>query len=772
MNNKNINSDLLNIFAENGILQNSQNFPNYRPRIQQLQMANMIDIAIKNKKIIVIEAATGTGKTLSYLIPAILSGKKIIISTGTKTLQDQLVKKDLPLIAEILNINIKYNVLKGRANYVCWYHLNNAYKKSFRDKKQATDIEKIRFFINNTESGDKAECFGISENSDSWNYAVSTAENCLNDKCEFRKDCFLFKARDNAIQADIVVVNHHLFLSDLVLQIKKEQEKEKEKEKAKEKISKNNTEINAENIDDDDDSNESILPNADIIVFDEAHQLPDLVTKYFSNEFVSLELDRLSKEIFQNLEICNDEIIQNINLKDAALKNNCFEACENLIGFIKEFLLSLNADFIKAKNSNRNKNYAVKLDWNTDVFQYFKNIDNDIDKLKQYISDLIVALSNLTNIYSKNYSDLRKNNEPVKFSDQIVLINKLTLHLQEHFDKLTNIKTLSDCFKLFDDNKDSYGEEYDFYFENILNNVLWMELKDTYFKFISTPLNTNSHFHNAMKINDDKNNTSLIFTSATLNVNDNFKSFCNDLGLNLSPKKLLTGAWNSPFDFHNNSMLYLPSDMPEPNAKNFYENLVEKSLPILNELSNIHGGTFILCTSKTAVDKIHYLLSNNASIKAKIDSEKLVLYKQGEFSKNQLLTSFVNQHKHKRQAVLIATMSFWEGVDIVGAALSCVIIDKIPFAIPDDPILKGKERLLQANNKNSFNEIQIPQAIITLKQGVGRLIRGENDKGVLMIADPRLLTKNYGKRILNCLPNMQQTQNLQQILTFIQSLKK
>ena len=148
--------------------------------------------------------------------------------------------------------------------------------------------------------------------------------------------------------------------------------------------------------------------------------------------------------------------------------------------------------------------------------------------------------------------------------------------MQEHFDKLTNIKTLSDCFKLFDDSKDSYGEEDDFYFENILNNVLWMELKDTYFKFISTPLNTNSHFHNAMKINDDKNNTSLIFTSATLNVNDNFKSFCNDLGLSLSPKKLLTGAWNSPFDFHNNSMLYLPSDMPEPNAKNFHEHLVEK----------------------------------------------------------------------------------------------------------------------------------------------------------------------------------------------------
>lgn len=761
MNNRNINSDLLNIFSENGILQNCQNFPNYSPRIQQLQMADLIYKAIKNNKIIVTEAATGTGKTLSYLIPAILSGKKIIISTGTKTLQDQLVTKDLPLIAEALNINIKYTVLKGRGNYVCWYHLNNAYKKTFRDKKQAADIEKIRFFINNTESGDKAECRDISENSDSWSYAVSTSENCLNNKCEFYKDCFLFKARDNAIQADIVVVNHHLFLSDLVLQIKKEQEKEQEK------ISKNNAEINAENIDDDDDSNESILPNADIIIFDEAHQLPELATKYFSNEFVSLELDHLCKEILQNLEICNDEIIQNINIKDAFLKNNCLELCEDLIAFIKEILLTLNADYIKAKNSNSNKNYAIKFDWNYDVFKYFKNIDNDIDKLKQYISNLVVALSNLTNIYSKNYNDLRKNNEHVKFSDQIVLINKLTLHLQEHLDKLTNIKTLNDHLKLFDDSKNSYGE---FDFVENLNNVLWMELKDNYFKFISTPLNINSHFHNAMKINDDKNNTTLIFTSATLNVNDNFQSFCNELGLNLSPKKLLTGAWNSPFDFHNNSILYLPGDMPEPNAKNFYEKLVEKSLPILNELNKIHGGTFILCTSKTAVDKIYNLFCNEPSIKAQIDAEKLVLYKQGDSSKNHLLTSFVMQHKYKRQAVLIATMSFWEGVDIVGAALSCVIIDKIPFAVPD-PILEGKKLLLEANNKNSFTEIQIPQAIITLKQGVGRLIRGENDKGVLIIADPRLLTKYYGKKILSCLPNMQRTNDINQILSFIKQLK-
>lgn len=772
MNNKNINTNLLNIFAENGILQHCKNFQNYRPRIQQLQMANMIYDAINNNKIIVTEAATGTGKTLSYLIPAILSGKKIIISTGTKTLQDQLVTKDLPLIAEALNINIKYTVLKGRGNYVCWYHLNNAYKKTFRDKKQAEDIEKIRFFINNTESGDKAECSNISENSDSWSYAVSTAENCLNDKCEFRKDCFLFKARDNALQADIVVVNHHLFLSDLLIQVKKENEKQAEK---------NNT-TNIENIDDSEEDNiESILPTADIIIFDESHQLPDLVTKYFSNEFFSIELEHLIKEISQNLELCNDQVIQDIKINN--YKNDSLSLCDDIVNFIREFLFNLNIDYAKNsnnKNSNLLKNYAVKLDWAKDVFQYFQNINNDIITLQKYISDLLITLSKLTAEYSKIYNELRKNDEinninnAIKFSDQITLINKLNLHLQEHLDKLTNIKTLSDHFKLFDDCKNSensYGEFDDF--EN-LNNVLWAELKDNYFKFISTPLNVNSHFHSAMKLDSPNNNTTLVFTSATLNVNDNFYTFCNELGLNLSAKRLLTGNWNSPFDFQNNSILYLPPDIPEPNSKDntkkFYEKLVEKSLLILNELSEINGGTFILCTSKSAMDNIYNLLYEQPTIKAKIDAEKMVLYKQGECSKNHLLNSFITQHKLQRQAILIATMSFWEGVDIVGPALSCVIIDKIPFAVPD-PILEGKKQLLAANNKNSFNEIQMPQAIITLKQGVGRLIRSENDKGVLMIADPRLVTKYYGKKILSCLPNMKRTQDIKQILKFIKQLK-
>ncbi len=636
-------ASLSEIFSPDGPL--ARAISGYRVRPQQLEMAERIADAIKQCTAFIAEAGTGTGKTFAYLVPALKSGGKVIVSTGTKTLQDQLFNKDLPMVRDVLKAPVKIALLKGRANYVCHYHLERAIADGrFTSREDAADARRISVFAKVSQTGDKAECLEVNETSPVWQQATSTRDNCLGQDCPNNKECFVLQARKEAMAADLVVVNHHLFFADVMLR---------------------------------DEGMAELLPACNTVIFDEAHQLPEVATLFFGESVSTSQLIDLARDA---------------RTEGLASARDC---------------LDLQSGVRTLDKVTRDLRLAVGIDSGRFAYGQLQEID-EFDPALQAMEEELARFAKILESQAQRSEGLEKCWQRA---------NELLL-------KIGQWRTMTD---------DGY--------------VRWAEAFTQSLQLNATPLDVADIFRKQM----GGHPRAWIFTSATLAVQGRFHHFCAELGLG-NPD---AGCWQSPFDYEKQAILYAPLGMPEPNAYHYTEAVVDAAFPALEAAG---GGAFFLCTSLRAMRRTHELLKERMEA-AGLDLPLLI---QGEGSKTELLERF----RRLGNAVLVGSQSFWEGVDVRGEALSLVVIDKIPFAPPDDPVLSARIEQMKQQGRNAFIEYQLPRAVINVKQGAGRLIRDESDRGVLMICDPRLLSKPYGRRVWQSLPPMKRTKELKVVLDF------
>ncbi len=616
----------------------------FRPRAQQRDMALAVSDAIRDNAILVVEAGTGTGKTFAYLVPALINGGKVIISTGTKNLQDQLFQKDLPMVRDALKAGVTVALLKGRANYVCHYHLERAQNDGlFKTREDVRHLGRIVKYAKVTQSGDKSGLADVPENAPIWMHVTSTRDNCLGQECPQHKDCFVLKARSEAMKADIVVVNHHLFFADVMLR---------------------------------DEGVAELLPACNTVIFDEAHQLPETASLFFGESLSTSQL----------LELATDTRIEAAaSAKDFAPLP---KACDELDKAARDLRLVF-------KKEGRLP--ATALDSFKDWQPALKVAGEKLKQLCELLEKQAERSEGLENCWQRAQA----------------LAQQLTVWQK--------------------------SDEPD--------QVRWLEVFHHSLQLNTTPLSIAEIFEKQI----GGNSRAWIFTSATLAVKQDFSHYQSEMGL----LKAHTACWDSPFNYGEQALLYVPQNLPEPNSEGYTEAVVQAALPLI-EASK--GRAFLLFTSLRAMQRAHEILQ------AEFDRRGWVypLLLQGEGSRNELLGRF----REHGNAVLLGSQSFWEGVDVRGEALSLVIIDKLPFAPPDDPVLAARIAQLNKQGRNAFMEYQLPRAIITLKQGAGRLIRDETDRGVLMICDPRIISKHYGKRIWQSLPPMKRTRDEAEAVAF------
>lgn len=626
------------VFNQGGLL--SQHIDDYAPRQQQLEMANAIEQTLADGTILIAEAGTGTGKTYAYLAPAISSGQKIFISTGTKNLQDQLFNKDLPTLRKALAIPFRAALLKGRSNYLCHYRLAMAQVDPLQ-KPHYVALQELAEWSGKTKTGDLSESNLLEDNSPLWSKITSTIDNCLGQDCPNYAECFISEARKKAQEADIVVINHHLLMSDMALKASGQGE---------------------------------ILPSADAYIIDEAHQLAEIASQFLG--------DRISSH--QIHELCLDSIRE-------------MEQDAEDMSIIRDYAE-------KAEASMRALRLSIgETEQKTPWLHLFEKLG-----VKPKLTAVTDALEDL--------------------SEQLELAAERGKGLEQCRDRCID---LMDTLSLFTQKQTDN------------NMILWVDIRTTGLILHATPHEVSQYFQQWM----DEKPAAWIFTSATLTVAGKFNNFSHQLGIKAAETKI----WPSPFDFENQSLLYMPHIPVEPKHEDYNQHIIDLAKEII---THSQGRTFILFTSYRAMHIVADALAEQ------LDDYPLMV--QGSASKASLLEEF----RDHGNAVLLGTNSFWEGVDVRGEALSCVIIDKIPFASPGDPVLQARIDALRERGGNPFASIQIPAAVIQLKQGIGRLIRDPKDYGVLVLCDPRLLTKPYGKLFLRSLPAMPITQNIDDIENF------
>ncbi|MGY0616256.1 ATP-dependent DNA helicase [Vibrio sp. FJH11] len=630
-------------FSSEGAL--GKAIPGFQARQPQIDMAEAVSRAIKDQNQLVVEAGTGTGKTFAYLVPALLSGKKVIISTGSKNLQEQLYHRDLPLMVNALGFYGQVALLKGRSNYLCLDRLSRQMVESHTneaDPTLLTQLVKVRAWSSETKTGDLGDCDDLPEDSLIIPTITSTNDNCLGKECPSYTDCFVLKARKRAMDSDVVVVNHHLFLADLAIK---------------------------------ETGFGELIPEADVFIFDEAHQLPDIASEYFGQTVSSRQIHDLAKDI---------EIAYRTEAKD------------------------------------------------------MRQLQKVGDKLLQSAMDMRIVLGEPG--YRGNWREALQSEsikrELVRLTDSLELaidVLKLALGrsqlLDVAFERANLIKGRID--RVCD--VDITGYSY------------WYDTSPRHFALHITPLSVADKFHEQIEIKQG----AWIFTSATLAVSGDFKHFTDRLGL--KPKQQF--SLPSPFDYEKQARLCVPRYLPEPNSPGLADKLVHMLAPVIEENQ---GRCFFLCTSHSMMRELGEKFR---------DVLDLPVLMQGEMSKQKTLAEFMELGN----ALLVATGAFWEGIDVRGDALSCVIIDKLPFTAPDDPLLKARIEDCRLRGGEPFAEVQIPDAVITLKQGVGRLIRDQKDHGALIICDNRLVTRDYGGIFLGSLPPIPRTRDLERIKAFLKA---
>lgn len=628
--------DAAGVLGEGGRF--SKVLPDFSPREPQIEMSVAIENTLKEQGTLVVEAETGTGKTLAYLVPALLSGKPMIVSTGTKSLQDQLFFKDVPMVLKALGVHRRAVLLKGRNNYLCPYRLEQLDDLHHLSRDTAKQLQVVKHWAGRTKSGDLAELKELPEDAPVWPMVTSTADNCLGQDCPYVDECPLMLARQAAQEADLVVVNHHLFFADAALK--------------------------GEGVGE-------LLPNVDGVIFDEAHQIPDIAAAFFGQVFSSRQLLELSTDITKELPTGADvEHLQPLlkTLEDATANMR----------------LALGAEGRRAA-------------WHEVAEE--AEVVAKCEALIQAIDEVYQAIEPMHKSSRGMEACVRRSNE-----------------LQQSLVELTQAK-------------DPYL-------------VYWFENYRRAFMLHGTPLTVAEMF----KRHREKHPAAWVFTSATLSVAGNFNHFTARLGL----QEADTLSLASPFDFRRQAVLYVPEDLPMPNAPDYTRALVEAMRPVIEAAQ---GGVFFLFTSHRALREAGELLK---------DTLPYPLLIQGESSRRQLLDEF----REVGNAVLLGAASFWEGIDVRGDALRCVIIDKLPFASPGDPVAAARIEHIEKQGRRAFMEFQVPHAVLTLRQGAGRLIRDPKDKGLLVLADPRIVNKGYGSLFLKSLPNMTRTRKLDVVQRF------
>lgn len=616
--------------------------PGFELRDQQLGMAQAVGAAIEGGEVLLCEAGTGTGKTYAYLIPALRSGRKVVVSTGTRNLQDQLFLRDLPRIREALGLAVKIALLKGRANYLCSHRLETAQDDPrAQSAKLADQLAQIRGWAARTRRGDIAELAGIPEDAPAWPLVTSTTDNCLGSDCPAIDRCFLAEARRRAQEADVVVVNHHLLCADFALK---------------------------------EEGFGELLPAADCFIVDEAHQLPDVVSQFFGITLSARQLQELARDA---------EIQYQAEAGDMPSLPQAAAALDKAVRDTR-LLFGL---------TERRGNWS-ELTAQPDWMQALERLHGRLDEVVRQLKALEGRGEGLDSCLTRGQA------------------------LQALWQRV-----------VVDEQDDA-------------PSVRWFETTRLGFRLSRTPLDVSLPFRTQMQ----RYAASWIFTSATLAVGESFAHFQAQLGLD----DARTACWGSPFDYPRQALWYVPRGMPDPRAPTYTQAVVEQALPVL-EASG--GRAFLLFTSHRALQEAARL------IEGRLDFPLLV---QGSAPRTELLERF-RQHGN---AVLLGAGSFWEGVDVAGEALSCVIIDKLPFAAPGDPVLQARLDAIRKRGGNPFMEYQVPQAVIALKQGAGRLIRTREDRGVLMTCDPRMLSKSYGRVFLQAMPAFARTRELDEAVRF------
>lgn len=624
----------------------AENINGYRARQPQIDMAKAVDSIIKDKGNLIVEAETGTGKTFAYLIPALVNDKMTIISTGSKNLQEQLFHRDLPFIIDILQSNAKTALLKGRSNYLCLERLTRLGRETdYQTQEILADYVKVKGWSNITVSGDMSSVPGLQDDAGIMPLVTSTNDNCLGRDCPDYEDCFIVKARRKALEADVVVVNHHLYFADMNVR---------------------------------DSGFGKLLPDADVVVFDEAHQIPDIASEYFGKSLSSRQMLSLSKDM---------QYLGRTDLKDTI-------------------------QMTKVANSLANATQDLRLSF---------GIESGKGNWRHLLQQQPVMAA------------VTRFQDQLKFAYDLLKANVGRSELTDHcFERVVEINTK---------------------FQQIMavkatGFSFWYDCTRRNFSLNITPLDISERFSDEQ----EKNNAAWIFTSATLAVDSHFNHYKQAMGL-LQSKELILA---SPFDYQNQAMLCVPRNIPEPHDPNIAAILVDKLLPVI--IAN-QGRCFFLCTSHYMVKQVAALLQNSLS---------MPVFVQGQDNKQVLLDRFI-EHGN---ALLIGTYSFWEGIDVRGQTLSCVIIDKLPFASPDDPLLQARIEDCQRKGKDPFAELQIPKAVINLKQGVGRLIRDVEDTGTVIIGDTRIVSRQYGSTFVNSLPAMPRTRDLAKVIDFIETTNR
>jgi len=631
---------LARLFAADGALAALVDGFDLRP--QQLEMAGAILRAVEDSGTLVLEAGTGIGKTFAYLVPAFLAGGKVIVSTGTKTLQDQLFERDVPAVRKALATGATAALLKGRANYLCLYRLERAHGEArLATREEVAQLHRIERFAAQTRSGDRAELADVPENAPVWAHVTSTRDNCLGQSCPRYRDCFVMRARKNALEADVVVVNHHLFFADVVLR---------------------------------DEGAAELLPACNTVIFDEAHQLPDTARLFFSETVSSGQIVELARDARAELRAAGGA--------SPALET----LATQLERAARDLRLAFGAD-------------AARMAWSQALRR--PGVELALGSLAGALETLAGALAAQAERSEGLAACARRAGEAAA--------------------RIERLRATADE-----------------------TQVRWVEVFSQAVQLHLTPLSAARPFQRQL----EGHPRAWIFTSATLAVGEDFSHFTRELGL----ENARSAHWPSPFDYARQARLYVPRGLPEnPNDAGYTDAVVDAALAAIKAS---RGRAFLLFTSLRALRRAHQRLQDEA-----IDYPLLV---QGTGSRSDLLRRF----RDLGNAVLLGSQSFWEGVDVRGEALSLVVIDKLPFAPPDDPVLAARIDALRAKDLNPFSRLQLPMAVLQLKQGAGRLIRDFSDRGVLMICDQRLFTRGYGRLIRASLPPMPLTREIGDVEAF------
>ncbi|TZF82981.1 ATP-dependent DNA helicase [Cognatilysobacter lacus] len=629
----------------------------FRPRPAQQDLSAAIADAFDTRGVLLAEAGTGTGKTFAYLVPALLSGKKTIISTGTRALQDQLYHRDLPRVRNALGVGHKSALLKGRANYLCHYRMRQAQgEPRFTSREQVAQFQRIVAWSGRTRMGDLAELEDMPEDSPLHALVTSTAENCLGTECPFFSECFVVAARQRAQAADIVVVNHHLLLADLALR---------------------------------QEGFGEILPGAEAFVIDEAHQLPELAAQFFGESLSARPLVELSRDAL--LE-CRQVASALATVQEPA------RDLEHRVRLLRNAM-----DELPVRGTRRRASEAPA-------------VEDAFDALDDALATLQDALRPLVSTSPGFDSCVARANE-----------------FRERLSRWRN-EPEHDAQALMADEEAPAADATPRKRRND-GSVLWYELTARGFRLSCTPLDVAG----PLAQHRERSQAAWIFTSATLAVGGRFEHFSIKLGL-WQPATMLAP---SPFDWKSQALCYVPRNLPEPSARDYTAAVIDAVRPVL-EASG--GRAFLLFASHRALRESAELLKGGP----------WPLFVQGEAPRSVLLERF----RASGNGVLLGAASFREGIDVAGDALSVVVIDKLPFAAPDDPVFEARLDAIRRNGGVPFRDEQLPQAVIALKQGVGRLIRSESDRGVLVLCDPRLVNRQYGSVFFNSMPPFPKTRDL------------